>query len=70
MLAAVHARFLPNKILMLADGGAGQALLETHFAFLGTHKPVAGVTTAYVCQNQTCQLPVTEPDALRQQLGR
>jgi len=70
MLAAVHAHFLPNKILMLADGGAGQALLETHFAFLGTLKPVAGVTTAYVCQNQTCQLPVTEPDALRHQLGR
>lgn len=69
MLAEIHRRFLPNKILMLADGGAGQALLEAHFTFLGSVTPVDGVTTAYVCQNHTCQLPVTDPAALRQQLS-
>ncbi len=70
MLTEIHRHFLPNKILMLADGGAGQAMLQNHFAFLGSIKPVDGITTAYVCQNHTCQLPVMDPVGLRQQLER
>jgi len=68
MLAGIHRRFLPNKILMLADGGPEQAMLESHFAFLGSIKPADGITTATICQNHTCQLPVTDPAALWQEL--
>jgi uncharacterized protein YyaL (SSP411 family) len=32
-------------------------------------KPIDGKPTAYVCRNFVCDLPVTDPDALREKLG-
>ena len=30
---------------------------------------IGGKPTAYVCQNYACQMPVTDPEALLEQLG-
>jgi hypothetical protein len=38
------------------------------FPLLEGRDQLDGKPTAYVCQNYACQLPVTEPDALAQQL--
>ncbi|HLH43289.1 MAG TPA: thioredoxin domain-containing protein [Bryobacteraceae bacterium] len=58
MLKAIRGRFLPNAVIMR-----------------GEHSPVAmpaieGHPTAYVCENYTCQLPVTTAEALNQILAR
>jgi uncharacterized protein YyaL (SSP411 family) len=55
MLSAVYQRYLPNKILVLADEGSAQVL-----KFPGTYKSMEGRATAYVCVNYACQLPTTD----------
>jgi uncharacterized protein len=69
LVAEVHRHFLPNKILLLADGGAGQKYLEEKLEALRGMKPVGGKPAAYVCENFTCQAPVTDAMALAALLG-
>ena len=59
LLKEVHRHFLPNKILLLADGGDGQKYLEEKLEALRDMKPIEEKPAAYVCENFTCQAPVT-----------
>jgi uncharacterized protein len=70
LLKEVHRHFLPNKILLLADGREDQEYLEERIAVLRAMKPVKEMPTAYVCENFTCKAPVTSPEGLRDLLGR
>ena len=70
LLAEVHRHFLPNKILLLADGGDGQKYLEEKLEALRGMKPVDGKPAAYVCENFTCKAPVNSPEALRKSARR
>jgi uncharacterized protein YyaL (SSP411 family) len=64
LLAEIHSHFVPNKILILADGGEGQKYLEEKLESLRSMKPVEAKPAAYVCENFTCQAPVTDPKTL------
>jgi uncharacterized protein YyaL (SSP411 family) len=66
LLAEVHRHFLPNKILVLADGAEGQKYLGEKNEALRAMSMVSGKAAAYVCKNFTCKAPVTEPKALRE----
>jgi hypothetical protein len=68
MLRAVHELYLPNKILLLADGADGQRELASNLDFLRGLQPLENQATAYVCENYTCQLPTTNLNTLRMQL--
>ncbi|MGB8355357.1 MAG: thioredoxin domain-containing protein, partial [Chthoniobacteraceae bacterium] len=68
LLHEVHAHFVPEKILLFADGAEGQKFLAAKNGFLKTVTPVDGRAAAYVCENFTCQLPVTDVAALRKLL--
>ena len=59
MLCAVHAHFVPNKILILADGGPGQAFLGKRLEFIRDAKMIGNTATAYVCEHYVCHLPTT-----------
>ena len=59
MLEAIHSRFLPNKIVLLADGGDGQKLLSQYLPFVADITMLENKATAYLCQNYTCTLPTT-----------
>ncbi len=61
LVERVHRRFAPNKILMLAEdiSASGMKL-----------PPIDGKAAAYVCENWTCRLPVTDPSALDAQLDQ
>jgi hypothetical protein len=62
MLRVVRARFLPNKVVALADpDDAGAASL---FPLVHAHKPRAGNPAAYVCENFACREPTTDPERL------
>lgn len=64
MLRAVNETFIPNKILLLADGGGGQAFLGEHLEFIQDVKPINGKATAFVCQDYVCQIPTTNLNIL------
>ena len=69
LLAEVHRRFLPNKILLLADGGDGQRYLGEKLEAIRAMSMVDGKPAAYVCENFTCKAPVTDPKQLAQLLS-
>jgi uncharacterized protein YyaL (SSP411 family) len=56
-LREVNHRYQPNEILILADGGPGQAYFIPKVEFFKEVHPIDGRATAYVCQNFVCQLP-------------
>jgi uncharacterized protein YyaL (SSP411 family) len=64
LLAELHRHFLPNKILMLADGAEGQKFFADKNEAIGAMTPIDGKPAAYVCENFTCKAPVTDPKAL------
>ncbi|MGO9246749.1 MAG: thioredoxin domain-containing protein [Verrucomicrobiia bacterium] len=70
MLHAVRERYLPNAVVIVADGGDSQKTLTKLLPFLGTIKPVDGKATAYVCVNYACQLPTTDRSKLVELLGK
>ena len=55
---------------LLADGAANQQWLGVKLEFLRTVVPVDGKAAAYVCENFTCQAPITEPSKLRDLLAQ
>ncbi len=61
LLRLVHERFIPNKILMLADGGEGQKQLAQWLPFMQSVVPKQGRATAYICQDYVCKLPTADP---------
>ena len=69
LLKEVHRHFLPNKVLMLADGGDGQKFFAERNEAIAAMSPVDGKPAAYVCENFTCKAPVTDPKALRELLS-
>jgi hypothetical protein len=69
LLKVVQSRLLPNAVILHADGGDGQAWLAKHNEALAEMKPVSGKPAVYVCQNYTCQAPVTDAAALEKLLS-
>ncbi len=65
LLHEVHQHYLPGRILILADDGAGEKFLGERLEVLREMKAIDGKPTAYVCENFTCKAPVTDPAALR-----
>ncbi len=68
LVSEVHRHFVPNKVLLLADGGEGQLYLEEKLEALRGMKPVKGKPAAYICENFTCKAPVTDPAKLAELL--
>ena len=64
LLAEVHRRFLPNKVVLLVDGGDNQTYLAETNEAIRSMVPLDGNPAAYVCENFTCQAPVTDPQEL------
>ena len=71
LLDTVFHRFLPNKVVM----GVEPPLIpaddnsEADIPLLAGRGMVGGLPSAYVCQNYACQLPVTDPAGLAEQLS-
>jgi uncharacterized protein YyaL (SSP411 family) len=67
LIRAVFRPYLPNKVVAGAapdEPGAGELIPLLEGRIIESGRPLA-----YVCQHFTCQLPVSEPEALAAQLG-
>jgi uncharacterized protein len=64
LLSIVQRRFLPGKILLLADGGEGQKQLARWQPALQAMQPQNGRAAAYLCENFVCHKPLSDPQAL------
>lgn len=60
ILREVHKRFIPNKIVLLADGGLVQQQLSKNLEVLDSLREIEGKATAYICEDYVCQLPTNE----------
>ncbi len=69
MLREVHRHFIPNKVLILADGGAGQKFFAERVETMAAVKPRDNRATAYICENFVCQAPTNDLDTMTQQLA-
>ncbi|MCP4341387.1 MAG: thioredoxin domain-containing protein [Desulfobulbaceae bacterium] len=68
LLRIVESTFSKPRLLLLADGAENQSYLAQNLPFLENVVPLEGKATAYVCEDFTCKMPVTDPVALQQQL--
>ncbi len=66
LLGVVRGHYLPWKVVALARPDATDGSI---IPLLTDRTLVNGEPAAYVCQHYTCQLPVTTPEALTEQLG-
>jgi uncharacterized protein YyaL (SSP411 family) len=69
MLRLVHTRFIPNKILLLADGGPAQEQLAQWLPFVKSMDRRDGKATAYICENYACNLPTSDLQTAARLLG-
>jgi uncharacterized protein YyaL (SSP411 family) len=69
MRHAVYEQFIPDKVVLLADGGEGQAFLAKHLQFIQGVQAMNGHATTFVCKNDACQLPTTNVDAIVKMLS-
>ncbi len=69
MLDEVRRHYLPTATLLLADQGEGQQYLAEKLEAIREMKMIDGKATAYVCENFTCQAPVTDARDLRKLLS-
>jgi uncharacterized protein len=70
LLRIVFSRFLPNKVVAVRPPGPAGDEAERWIPLLAERPQQDGRATAYVCEQFTCRLPVTEPEALAAELDR
>jgi uncharacterized protein YyaL (SSP411 family) len=68
LIDTVHTRFVPNRIILLADSEDGRVEPAAGAPELAAMTKVNGRAAAYVCQNYTCKVPITEPAQLAELL--
>jgi len=66
LVETVYNKYLPNKVLALAEPEDERA--PQLIALLKGRRMIDGKATAYVCERYTCQTPVTGPAELVEQL--
>ncbi|XP_028331546.1 spermatogenesis-associated protein 20 [Gouania willdenowi] len=67
LLTAANSIFIPFKVLMFTDKDE-DGFLSQRLPALSSMTALEGVATAYVCQDFTCSLPLTDPQELRRLL--
>ena len=67
MLVILNQEFLPNKVVIFKD--IEDSDIEQTLVHMKEFKTQKNKTTAYVCEQFSCQRPTTEIDMLKNQLG-
>lgn len=65
LLRVARSHFLPFSSLLLAQA---KSAADSRPDYIASMEPIDGRAAAYICENFTCRLPLTEPEAFRQAL--
>ncbi|HEY0792195.1 MAG TPA: thioredoxin domain-containing protein [Chthoniobacterales bacterium] len=68
-LEPIRSTFLPNRVVLLADGGEGQGWLNERVAALQAMRPEPAGPVVYLCRNFACELPIRNPAELEARLA-
>ena len=60
LLRLVWQRYIPNRVLLLADGAGGQKQLAHWLPLLANVTRKQGRATAYICEDYVCNLPTAD----------
>ncbi len=69
LLQVVRQEFYPNIVTVFVPVSDVSTVAAT-IPVAAHREAINGQATAYVCQNQVCQLPIHTPDTLREQLNQ
>lgn len=61
MIHALRSCYLPNQVTLFKSSTDNSPEISRVAPFVGNYNEVNGETTAYVCRNQTCSGPTTDP---------
>ena len=64
MLAAIHQRFIPGKVLIVVDNAESQTDIGKYLPFIQDFSRIDSKATAYVCIDYTCSLPTNDVQAM------
>jgi uncharacterized protein len=70
LLRLVWERYIPNRVLLLADGAEGQKQLGRWLPLLANVTQKQGRATAYICENYVCNLPTADPQVVARLLDQ
>ncbi len=68
LLGILAARFVPNKVVLLVEGEDTRRALSAYLPSIRDMGKLNGKASAYVCENYSCRLPVSEPAQLAELL--
>ncbi len=68
-LERLAERFLPNRVLVVADGQRDRERLERLIPLLEERGTRDGKPTAYVCEGRVCKIPTTDPEVFSRQIA-
>ncbi len=70
ILNLINQKFLPNRIILYADGALGQEFLSKHNPEIKRMNPIKNITTVYLCHDFVCQLPTSDLKVISQLLEK
>ncbi len=70
MMDIVLRQYIPGSLLLLADNGKNQQFLGTLQPFIKSVAMMNDQATAYICRDNTCERPITDPALLQQSLQK
>jgi uncharacterized protein YyaL (SSP411 family) len=68
-LARLAERFVPNRVLVVADRQGDRERLERLIPLLEQRGTRDGKPTAYVCEGRVCKFPTTDPELFSRQIA-
>jgi uncharacterized protein len=69
LLEVASGGYAPNRVVAASSLGDAAGAAPSAVPLLSERTPLIGRPTAYVCRSFACRLPVTDADALREQLA-
>lgn len=70
MIRAAQQTFDPQSVLILVEDGEKGKRIKEMVPLVRDKAPIDGKTAAYICENLSCKVPITEPAELEQVFSR